>query len=102
MSKKLSVTSRTVKSTRLLIKNLDECYEIHPNKEYIKGMIVGLIYSIYAGCDKPTCISDKLWGNIKKQCMEEKEDAKQYWDKVSRCRDPKTIYDILEEPQEVE
>lgn len=102
MPKKTMSTARTVKSARLLIKDLDVCYEVHPNKEYIKGMIMGLAHSIYGNCDKPKCIPDKLWDNLKKECQEEQEDAKQYWDRVSKKRDPKTIYDILLEPQEVE
>lgn len=97
----MATNVRTLKSTRLLINNLDDCYEVHPNKDYIKGMIMGLAHSIYGNCDKPKCISDKLWDNLQKECKEEQEDAKKYWDGVSRQRNPKTIYDILEEPKEV-
>lgn len=101
MTRKMTATTRTVKSARLLIKDLDNCYELHPNKDYVKGMIMGLAHSIYGNCDKPKCISDRLWDNLQKECQEEYEDAKKYWDKVSRQRNPKTIYDILEEPEEV-
>ena len=93
---------RTIKSTRLLIKDLDDSYDIYPNKDYIKGMIVGLIHSIYGNCDKPKCISDNLWNNLIKQCKEEQENTKKYWEDVNKQRNPKTIYDILLEPQEVE
>ncbi len=93
---------RTIKSTRLLIKDLDNSYDIYPNKDYIRGMIIGLAHSIYGNCDKPKCISDSLWNNLTKQCKEEQEDTKKYWENVSKQRNPKTIYDILLEPEEVE
>lgn len=93
---------RTIKSTRLLIKDLDNSYDMYPNKDYIRGMIMGLAHSIYGNCDKPKCISDILWNNLIKQCKEEQKDTKKYWEDVSKQRDPKTIYDILLEPQEVE
>lgn len=101
MTKKMTSITRTIKSTRLIIKDLDDCYEIHPSKDYIRGMIMGLAYSIYGSCDKPKCIPDNLWVNFIKECQEERDDAKKYWDGVSRQRNPKTIYDVLEEPEEV-
>lgn len=75
---KTKAHTKPVKEIRDIIKTLDEgCIDIHPNVEYIKGMIMGLAFSINYKCTKPTSISDEIWKNAIKSSKEPEEKTKE-------------------------
>ena len=78
-----------------LIKSLDDVYEIHPNKAYIRGMIMGLATVIYAECDQPKCIPDPLWSRLLKASKEDYDFRKKKENITTRQTHPKSIRDVL-------
>lgn len=87
-----------------LINSLDYAYEMHPNKSYIQGMIMGLATSIYGDCDKPKCISDKLWNNLLKHSKTELDANEELFRRREAFSEPKDIREALgyEIPEEVD
>ena len=96
---------KRAESTIELIKHLDYAYDIHPNKPYIQGMIMGLATTIYGNCEKPKCIPDELWEQLLKQGTEELDANERLNKNREKFNSPKSIkealgYEIPEETDE--
>lgn len=82
------VKIKPVSEVKEQIRILDEdLYDVLPNPDYVKGMIMGLADAISYECDKPNCISEEMWNNAKKSCKEKLSTMKSQYERVQTVAD---------------